>query len=158
MAKEIIENLGTILMLEKCPSCQKKASYHLIKKIYPAPKILRFLVKDNCLWHIECETCKNSVNVPVHEAEKVTEVKDIFAKASQNEIPPETVLETISKFSFVVDLLNQHASWVCPECKSKIDWRLQVCWNCSSPNPELKNQPQEVPPTTPSYIPPSCCG
>ncbi len=157
MAKEIIENLGKIISLDKCPSCQNKVSYNLIRKYYPTPKLLRFLCKENYSWFCECEQCQNSVKIPPHEAERVSEVKEIFNKVQLGEIEAAQFLQSISQFTFVADLLNQHYSWFCPGCNTKVDWSLQVCWNCSTPNPEFKAQNGAIE-ATPQAVKPPCCG
>lgn len=154
MPKPISEDHGRILTLGKCPECKAAAGYKLMQQIYPSPKLFKLFIKDTSMWHIECEECKNSVKVPNHEAEKIPEVKELFTKMSEGQITEEEFYGVFGQFTFIADLLNQEHSWVCPHCSEKVDWKFQVCWNCSTPNPDIESDSNK--PEMPQFVPPSC--
>ena len=126
-----------------------------MQKTFPAPLFLKiFLTKDTHLWHVECMECSHEVKVPKHEAEMIPEVQKMSKKLAEGEISEEEFHQVFGQFTFVVDLLNQAHDWQCPTCDEKVDWKFQVCWNCSTPNPDIKSDGQE--PEAPEFVPPSC--
>ena len=153
MPKAMIEDHGQILTAN-CPECKKRTGYTLIRQTFPAPVFFKIFISDTYLWHIECMDCKHIVKVPLHEAEMIPEVKVMGEKMAAGEISPEDFYRVFGQFSFVVDLLNQEHSWECPICTEKVDWKFQVCWNCSAPNPDIGSD--ESSPETPKFVQPSC--
>jgi len=153
MPKPIREDQGQILAAN-CPECKINSGYTLIRQTFPAPVFFKIFIKDTHLWHIECMNCQHTVKVPQHEAEMIPELKIMGDKMTAGEITPEDFYKVFGQFSFVVDLINQEHSWECPICTEKVDWKFQVCWNCSAPNPDIK--PDSDSTEAPKFVPPSC--
>lgn len=154
MPKANITDHGQILAVN-CPECKKNTPYKLVQKTFAAPMLLKiFFAKDTHFWHVECCECRHSVKVPNHEAEKLPEVKDLAEKMAAGEITSEEFHQVFGQFSFIAELLNQTHAWNCPACAEKVEWQLQVCWNCATPNPEIQSDNIKV--EMPKFVPPAC--
>lgn len=153
MPKPIIKDHGQLLAVN-CPECNKQSGYKLMQKTFAAPFIFKLLLaKDTHLWNIECMNCSHSVKVPKEEAANIPEVQKMSDKMVAGEITPEEFHQVFSQFSFIIELLNQAHSWNCPTCAERVDWKLQVCWNCSTPNPEINAAAKQV--EMPKFVAPA---
>ena len=137
---------GKILSVE-CPECKKNCDYHLHEEIDRASAWHKMLlVRDIHSWHIKCDGCGHIVKVANEEAENIFIIHELADKMEKGEITSEEFYKVFGQFPFVAELLNQKHAWDCPNCNERISWNYQVCWNCSTPNPEFDGMDKGGPP------------